>query len=91
MMDPNSIMEIVDKHPWFAHMLMIMGGLRLALKPIFTALESYIASTPSKSDDERWERIKSNKMFGIIIWFLDYFASVKLDKIPKAIRKNTTC
>ena len=78
-MEPiDSAINYLKDFPWFANLVMVMGTLRLVFKPLFAAIEKYIAESPSKTDDEKWEKIKNAKGMKTFFWLLDFFASVKI-------------
>lgn len=84
----EAIINCIKEYPWLTNLVMLMGALRLVFKPIFAALEKYIAETPSKVDDERWAAIKNAKGMKTFIWLLDFFASVKIPIGDKNISKG---
>lgn len=64
----------------------ILGSVRLVVKPLMTAYESYVASTPDTSDDKRLEDIKASTWYYWLIFMLDWFASIKIK--PKVQRRR---
>jgi hypothetical protein len=58
----------------------IIGSLRLIIKPIMGLIEAYVAITPSKTDDLLPAKIKENKAYKMLVYLLDWFASLKLPK-----------
>lgn len=66
------------KYPATASVLMVMGVARAVFKPLFALLQAYVASTPSKSDDEALAKIEKSKVVTTAAWVLDYVASIKL-------------
>ncbi len=72
------LMQFTDEYPWIATVLFVIGGLRVVFKPIMVLLETYVAYTPSKSDDETLEKAKSSKAYQWLAFALDYLASLKL-------------
>lgn len=84
-------MEIIDlvkpliemlagNHGWIVQVIVLIGTLRLILKPILSAIEGVVAATPTQSDDAKWAAIKETKVYKTITYLLDWFASVKLPK-----------
>lgn len=74
------ILELLKTLPWFADLLMIMGVLRLIFKPLFTIIGTVVEATESKVDDSYLAGIKASKGYAIVVWSLDFFASVKMPK-----------
>lgn len=63
---------------WLVAIGSVVGVLRLAFKPLVTAIESYVKSTPSPSDDEFVNRVEHTRAFTLFAWCLDFFASIKV-------------
>ena len=74
------IVELAQKHPQIIAHLVFIGVLRAVFKPIMSVLEAYAAATPDKSDDEKLEKIKANRIYKGFAFLLDYVASIKLPK-----------
>lgn len=74
------ILSFVEKYPQLASALMIMGALRVVLKPLMVFLEEHVASTPDKADDEKLAKVKASKVYKALCFILDYVASIKLPK-----------
>ena len=58
----------------------IVGSLRLILKPVMTAFQAYVLSTPSTKDDELYNKVESSKIYKWVVYALDYIASIKVKK-----------
>lgn len=58
----------------------IVGTLRLLVKPLMTILEVVVKLTPTKADDKLPEVVKNHKAYKLVVYLLDWFASVKLKK-----------
>ena len=58
--------------------LMIIGGLRIVVKPLMTILKELALYTPSKKDDELIGKAESSMVYKGIVYIVDWFASVKL-------------
>lgn len=58
--------------------LVLVGALRLAVKPIVVALHAVAAATETRLDDEFVARVESSKGWRTILFLLDYVASVKI-------------
>ena len=69
---------LVQKYPSAVMLFTAIGVLRAVFKPIMTVLESYVAATPSASDDEALKGFKASKAYAWIAWFIDYTASIKI-------------
>ena len=74
------VLDIVKSLPWFADVLMLMGMLRLIFKPLFSIIQTVVDATDSKVDDQYLAGIRNSKGYALVVWALDFFASVKLPK-----------
>ena len=74
------VLELILQYPTLGSIVAIMGTLRLILKPLVTAVQSYVASTASTRDDEIVEGILGNKYYKAFAYVLDWSASIKLPK-----------
>lgn len=73
----------VGNYGWLAAFVTWVGTARLIFKPIMTAIESIVAATDTKEDDKRLEEIKKSKVYYWLLYFLDYFASIKAPVMMK--------
>lgn len=74
------LIPIISKYPIVASILMVVGGLRVVIKPIMSALRSYVEYTDSPNDNVKLDKIESSKLYKTLSYILDYLASVKLPK-----------
>ena len=74
------VLDLVKGLPWFADVLMLMGVLRMIFKPVFSIAATLVGATETKVDDEALASFKASKGYALIVWALDFFASVKLPK-----------
>jgi hypothetical protein len=58
----------------------IVGTLRLAVKPVMTLIETVVMITPSESDNNLPDEIRASKAYKMVVFVLDWFASIKLPK-----------
>ncbi len=80
--DLTNITQIIEgKSGILAAILVIVGSLRLTLKPLFTVLNTYVNSTPTKVDNDFLEKVENSKILKTIFYVLDLVASVKI--VPK--------
>ena len=63
---------------WLVQIVAVVGALRLIFKPIFAAIEKYIADSPDKRDDQWMLSVKASKIYKTIVFFVDLLSSVKL-------------
>lgn len=76
------LVQMATQHALFMLVILLMGFLRSILKPLFTFLHSYVESTVDPADDKLLEKVETSKGYKILVFILDYVASVKIEK-PK--------
>lgn len=76
----ETFIELLKEYPWFANLVVIMGSLRVIFKPLFSLIDAVIAATPNQDDDKAWLAFKQSKAASLLIWLIDYIASVKIPK-----------
>jgi hypothetical protein len=62
---------------WLMVVIMIMGSLRLVVKPVLELVKAIVLITPSKNDDELPAKIEKSGVYKAVIFVLDWFASIK--------------
>lgn len=72
------IVGLAAKYPWLVSLLAVVATLRLVFKPIMSAVEAYVKSTPSATDDEWVAKAQHSPAFRAFAWVLDYLGSVKV-------------
>jgi hypothetical protein len=65
---------------WLLSLLLIVGSLRILLKPTFALLYAITSLTPNPKDEEIVKKIESHKILKAIVFVLDWFASIKINK-----------
>lgn len=77
------LMWVVAKNPQIAALIVMMGTMRLMMKPIMTALKMIVDATPWELDDQWYAKIVDSKAYKAITWLLDYVGSIKMPQAPK--------
>lgn len=72
------IADLVSKFPYISTVLMVVGVLRLVLKPLFSFLHSVVLATPSTKDDELLNKVENGPIVKGLFYVLDWFASIKI-------------
>lgn len=75
----------ITKFPILSSVFMVMGVMRAAFKPLMSLIETVVAATPTKADDEVLTEVKASKVYTSIVWLVDYFASVKIPVAAAAV------
>lgn len=63
---------------WVIGILLIIGTLRLVVKPAMAIAKSVVASTPSLEDDLLVQKVETSKAYQIAVFLIDWIASIKL-------------
>lgn len=68
------IVALAAKFPIFISAAAVVGSLRF----VFKALHTLVAYTQSKSDDAVLDKVEGSKVYKVIMFLVDYLASIKL-------------
>lgn len=74
------ILGILESLPWYGDLLLVMGTLRMVFKPLFSIIATVVKATPSKTDDKLLVELQSSNTYAILVWAIDFFASVKIPR-----------
>ena len=85
---PTWLANLVTTWPWLSTVIMIIGVLRIILKPLMALIESTVKATPSSADDAAWAKINASLPFTWFCWLLNYTMSIKLGT-EKTVPKET--
>ena len=72
--------SFLGANPVLGTVLMIMGILRVAMKPLMGLIKSITDATETKVDDEAIDGFLASPLYKAIAWFIDYVGSIKLPK-----------
>lgn len=78
--DPGFVEKLAAQYPVIVTMLLVVGVLRLLLKPVIAALHWYAEQTATTKDDEWVQRVESSKITTSALFALDWLASIKIPK-----------
>tara|TARA_R110000868_G_scaffold242882_5_gene498499 strand:- start:172 stop:420 length:249 start_codon:yes stop_codon:yes gene_type:complete len=70
--------ELVAKWPVLSSVLLVVGALRLTIKPLVSIVRSVVELTPGKTDDLLLDKVEASKVYKGLCWVLDYLTSIKL-------------
>ncbi len=76
--------NLMSGHPVVGGLLMIVGVLRVSLKPAMTIAQAVVKATPYDSDDKWLADTEQSKGFKFLAYVLDWTASIKLPEKPKS-------
>ena len=74
----DTIIHLAATYPAFATFLILLGTLRLCIKPIMTLARLIAASTPGKADDELLDQVEHSWAYTAFLFALDWLTSIKL-------------
>ncbi len=74
----TTLITLINQYPTVATILMVIGGLRLFLKPVISFL--HWLGKEWKWLEKLAVRIESSKWLGMVEYVLDWMASVKVKK-----------
>jgi len=74
----GAVSWIINKYPVAVTILAFVGVLRLAIKPIMTAIGEIVLITPTEKDNAFLKKIEESKAFKGFLYALDYLASIKI-------------
>lgn len=80
---PGFLSGLIGKAPWLGSILLVIGGLRVILKPIMSVLLAYVQYTPSQDDDSKLSAFMDGKLYKTLSYALDWLASIKLPQNSK--------
>lgn len=72
------LVQFANQYPALASVFMVIGVLRAINKPLFVFLRSVADATPSEKDNQLLDQVERSAVYGYLVFFLDYFASVKI-------------
>jgi len=77
------VLGFLSNYPQFSGLIMVIGFLRLAVKPLMTILQAFVKLTPYDSDDQWLKSFEQSKSYKLIVYMMDWVLSVKLPEKPK--------
>lgn len=72
------LVGLVSGNPAFASIVILVGSLRLAVKPIMTLLQIYVKLTPYDADDKWLASVEASKGYKVLVYLMDWLLSVKV-------------
>ncbi len=81
------ILGLVTQYPWLSTIVIVIGSLRLVLKPIMLGIEWYAKQTPNPNDDVAVLKFEAGPIYKVLSIGLDWIGSVKLPAIKPPTKK----
>ncbi len=73
----QQILAWANQYPTVATIIMIIGTLRLIMKPLMSFLHQLVAITPGTGDDQLLDEVEHSQIYTTFMYILDWFASIK--------------
>ena len=77
------IEAIAGKHGSVVQIIVLIGSLRVFLKPLTSLARTYVEFTPGDEDNKKLDKILESKVYKKASYLIDYFASLKLPQKKK--------
>lgn len=71
---------LIAKFPLVATIIMIVGALRIVVKPIMALLHNLADYSPSQKDDILIDKVENSKLYKGFLFCIDWIASIKVKK-----------
>ena len=72
------VIHFIQGNPMFGSLLVLLGMIRLAIKPLMTLLQIYVKWTPYDQDDKWLASVEQSKGYKVLVYLLDWLLSFKL-------------
>lgn len=72
------LVHLMQGNPMFMSFVMILGLLRMVVKPAMTILQAVVKFTPYDSDDKWLAALEVSKGYKLFTYMLDWLLSIKL-------------
>jgi hypothetical protein len=73
--------NLVVQFPWLATFFMVVGVIRIVVKPLMALIKSVVEATPSKADDELVAKVEQNAIYKGFVFVIDWLFSIKPVKV----------
>lgn len=84
----NTIVQLAEQYPLVAGFLILLGSLRLFIKPLMAGIRLWTASTETKRDDEILDKVERSWLYTAGLFLLDWLTSIKLKPSAKPSTAN---
>jgi hypothetical protein len=74
------LLNMLSGNPAVASILILVGTLRLAVKPLMTLLQLYVKLTPYDNDDKWLSDLEMSKGYKLFLYLMDWLLSVKISE-----------
>jgi hypothetical protein len=82
----DTIINLANQHPIIASILILLGSLRLVIKPLMAGARLWTKSTESTRDDEILNKVEASWLYTAFLFALDWLTSIKLKPTRSAER-----
>lgn len=74
------ILSLVAKYPIASTAVMVIGTMRVVMKPLISLARAYVQSTANPADDKMLDTVEASPVMKGFLYVLDWFGSIKLVK-----------
>lgn len=72
------VIGLAIKHPWIASALLLLGTLRLIIKPLMSLIRLVTKSTSTPADDQFLDKVEASWLWTAFLFIVDWLTSIKL-------------
>lgn len=83
------VLTLANRYPWIAVLLIIVGGLRVVLKPMFAAWVSWSAKNLTAEQLAKVHQVEGSLWFKVMAFLIDYLGSIKLGAFQQQTNKES--
>ena len=76
----QAILGWAVQYPTVAAVLMVVGTLRLVMKPLMSFLNEVVLIIPGDADNQILKNIETSKVYTVLMYILDLLTSIKIKK-----------
>lgn len=77
------VLAMVAKYPALSAVLLIIGGLRVFLRPLVAVVRAYVSYTPQPEDNIWLDRFEGSKFYKGLNFMLDLIMSIKIKPVQR--------
>jgi len=72
------LVHLMQGNPMFMSFIMVLGLLRMVVKPAMTIIQAVVKFTPYDSDDKWLADLEVSKGYKLFTYMLDWLLSIKM-------------
>jgi hypothetical protein len=79
------IQVLSSKYPFLLQLVVVMGIVRLVMKPVFTLAASLLALYPTSDKKDKINALMNSKAWRLFTFLVDYTFSIKIPFAPGSV------